>query len=374
MKKVVMFGSNVHEIPPTKGAAVQTWIDETSKKLLKYQTHIISISHPFYPNKEFKDGVFFHRIHLSKVYKRIFQKILGWDIYSYNKRVFNIIKKINPDIIHIHNYYGSKEIIRWIKEFNKDTKIILHMHNLSKSFDKLDFPKIDMFIGCSQFIVESFKDKINANRYEVVYNGVDNEKYQNAIKYEKILRKEKSIFYFGRVSEEKGVDKIIEIAKLLKNEEYKIYCIGEISTDGKRRKYYDNLLNIIKKNNLDNITFFDYISAQKIHLAYQMADMIIVPSKIEEAFGMIVIEAMASGVPTICVYKGGMKEYLEDNKNSMIIFDYQNFAKESVNKIKLLENKEIYNKIKYGGFETAQKFDWLNIAQTLEGLYDELCY
>ena len=77
MKKVVIFGSDVHEIPPTKGAAVQTWIDETAKRLIKYQPHIISIAHDFYPIKEFKDGVFFHRIRFSKIYKRIFQKILG---------------------------------------------------------------------------------------------------------------------------------------------------------------------------------------------------------------------------------------------------------------------------------------------------------
>jgi len=366
MKKVVMFGSPVHEIPPLKGAAVQTWIHEVSKKILKYEIHILSISNEFLPNKEFKDGVYYYRIHLSKPYKRIFQKILGWDIYSYNKRIFKLIKEIRPNIIHIHNYYGSKEIVKWIREYDNNIKIILHMHNVSKAFDKKDFPKIDIFIGCSEFIKNYFMNKVDSNSYKVVYNGVDVNKFLYANQTKKL---ENSIFYVGRISPEKGVDKIVELAKLLP--QYNFYCIGEISKDGKRRKFFEKLQEDSKL--LNNIKFLDYVSPYKIQLLYKMAKLVIVPSRIEEAFGMIVIESMASGIPTICAYKGGMVEYLQNYQNSIVINDYDNFAKLAKIEIEnILNDEKLYNFIKHNGIKTAKKFDWVNIVNKLEEIYDEM--
>ena len=76
MKKVVYI-SNFSPIPPIKGAAVQTWINEVAKRLMFFEPHTISIDDEFLPLKEYKDGVFHHRIHISRVYERIFQKILG---------------------------------------------------------------------------------------------------------------------------------------------------------------------------------------------------------------------------------------------------------------------------------------------------------
>lgn len=380
MKKVVMFGGPQHEIPPTKGAAVQMWIYEVSRRLITYQTHIISISHEFLPSKEFDNGIYFHRIHLSRIYKRIFQKILGWDIYSYNKRIFKIIKKIEPDIVHIHNYYDAKEIIEWIKEYNENIKIIFHMHNQSNKFEKREFPKVDIFAGCSNFIIDHYKNNslVKADKFKTIYNGVDVQKFNQAIqekeqikKFLNIDSKTKNIFYIGRISEEKGVDKIVEIAKLLKDDtSFRFYCIGEISKSGCRREYYNNLENIIQKNNLNNIEFLDFIAPQKIHLAYQLADMLIVPSRFEEPFCMVTIEAMASNIPTICASKGGMKEYLENNINSLVIKDYDKFSDIAAMKIKeYFNNCSNEDMVLNAKNMVKSKFNWSEIASEVERVY-----
>ena len=380
MKKVVMFAGPQHEIPPTKGAAVETWIYEVSKRLITYQTHIISISHEFLPIKEFNDGVYFHRVHLSKIYKRIFQKILGWDICSYNKRVFNIIKKINPDVVHIHNYYDSKEIIQWIRKFDKNIKIILHMHNEVDRFNSKQFPKIDTFVGCSNFITSYYKDNslVKANNYITIYNGVDTDKFlsisekkEQIKKFLNINEKIKNIFYFGRISKEKGVEKIVEIAKILKdNKNFQFYCVGEIAASGERKDYFNNLQKDILDNKLNNIEFLNFIAPQKIHLAYQLADMIIIPSKFEEPFCMVAIEAMISSVPIICSFKGGMKEYLENDKNAIVINDYKNFSQIACDRmIKYFKEKD--NEIIINAKNMViERFDWMNIASKVENEYN----
>ena len=378
MKKVIMFAGHQHEIPPTKGAAIQTWIDEVSKKIIKYQTHIISIDHPFLPNKEFKDGVYYHRIHIGKIYTRI-RKIFGWDFYSYHKRVFNIVKEINPDIVHIHNDYFSKKTIKWIKKFNPNIKIILHMHNESENFSKKDFPKINLFVGCSNYITDFYKNNltIKANDYKTIHNGVNIESFIKTTEKKELInssikkdKNEISICYFGRISPEKGVDKFVELAILLKkHKNYKFYCFGELGARGDRKKFTNNLLKTIKKENLTNIEFLDFIPPQKIHLAYHYADIIIIPSK-KEAFSMVALEALASKCLVISVTKGGLIEFLNDS-NSILIDNYETFSKEAKQVIlKLDENKK--NELVKHGLETAKKFDWLNIAMNTEKIYDNL--
>ncbi len=378
-----MFAGPHHEIPPQKGAAIETWIYEVSKRLLAYQVYIISLSNQFLPIREFRDGIYFHRIHMGKLYKRIFQKILGWDIYSYNDRIFNIIKEVNPAIVHIHNYPNSKELIPKIKKFNGKIKVVLHMHNLTKNIDKT-FPQIDALVGCSHFISDYYKKIITAQKIKTIYNGVDVEKFKKILKYQdktkKILnlnKNTKNIFYFGRISPEKGVDKFVKIASLFKdNSNFRFYCVGEVAQRGGRRKFYEDLLKFTKEEKINNIKFLDYISPQKIHLAYQMADLVVVPSKFDEPFGMVVIEAMAAKVPVVAANKGGMKEYLEDNKNCLVVYDYNNFeyiAKEKI--IELINDKEKRKHLIDSAFKMVEdKFDWINISIATETIYNKLVY
>lgn len=378
-----MLTSPVHEIPPTKGAAVESWIDSVSKNLLSYQPHVVSIAHDFMPSREYKEGVYYHRIHIGRVYKRVFQKILGFDFYSYNKRVFHIIQKVRPDIIHIHNYHGAGEIVGRIRGFDAKIKIVLHMHNISESFQKKPFPKVDVFLGCSRYITDYYAKNrlIKADKFIPIYNGVDTEKFRAALNKKGKLKdflgdcSQKNIFYIGRISEEKGVDKIVEIARLLQcDENYRFYLFGEISNSGERKRFYQRLCDEIKAQSLKNITFFDYVAPQKMHYIYQMADCVIVPSRFEEPFCMVAIEAMASGIPTVCAYKGGMKEYLEDEKNAMVIYDYDDFAKQGKEKIqRLFEDGALKERIiTHAEAMVRENYDWLDIAVKLEAIYKNL--
>ena len=378
MKKIVMFSGPHHEIPPIKGAAIETWINEVSKRIIGYETHIISISHPFLPIQEFKDGIYYHRINFSKVYKRIFQKILGWDILSYQKRIINLIKKLNPDIVHIHNFANSLEIVEEIRKFNKSCKVILHMHNENNYFKKNKYPNLEAFIACSKYLMKFYNNTIDANYKKVVYNGVDIEKFTHDAYIKKSLNlslkkkgDEINICYFGRISPEKGVDKIVELAKLFKDhKKYNFFCFGEISKSGDRKTYFDDLLNKIEQYNADNIKFSNYITSSKINLAYDCADIVIIPSKFEEPFGMVALEALASGKIVIASKRGGMIEFL-DNKNSIIIEDYENFASKAKEIILNLTKNQI-DDIKQNALHTAKEFDWINIAINTERLYNEL--
>ena len=368
MKKVA-YVSNFYAIPPLKGAAVQTWTNEVAKRLWFYEPHTICVDDEFLPLKEYRDGVYHHRIRLSKIYKRIFQKILGWDVYSYNDRVFNELKKMNPDIVHFQNYHnGVEKLVKKIKTWNKDIKVILHLHNFY-DFKNKNFDKLDAIVTCSDFLMKNFECLPNAKIYKVIKNGVDIDKFKkiNLKKDEKII-----IGFVGRIVSQKNVEYIIELAREFKNlPEYKFKIIGEIIKRKDNYEYYKSLVKKIKEYNLNNIEFLDNISPDKVHAAYNDFDFTIIPLNDKESFCMVGIEAMSCESFVIARAGGGSKEYMVDNENCKL-FEFENFAKEVKEYILNLKYPEKHRIISSARKMCEENFSWNKIAEDTQKFYKEI--
>jgi len=379
-KKVLMVACPVHTNPPLKGAAVETWMYEVSKRLIGYEPHIVSIASPFYPLKEYRDGIFFHRIHLGRLYKRLFQKISKLDPFSYPKRINRIIDEVKPDIVHMHN--SIKWFVPVVEHLkNRNIKAILHMHNVTDVTARLE---VDAFVGCSNFIVESYKNTpIKTKHYRHIYNGVDLSRFRpypelaslrDALRERFGIKKEEFVVLFvGRLSPEKGVECFIQSALLLKDtKNIRFIAAGEISEKGARREYADKIISMAASIR-DRITFTGVFPPSKIHLIYLLGDVVVLPSNFEEPFSMVAIEAMASGLPVITRKKGGLKEYLIDGVNGFFV-DEERVSEDTALKIKtLMTDKSLKERISYNGRKTVEeRFGWESIAADTENLYKTL--
>jgi UDP-N-acetylglucosamine:(glucosyl)LPS alpha-1,2-N-acetylglucosaminyltransferase len=376
-KKVLMVAGPVHTNPPLKGAAVETWMYEVSKRLIGYEPHIVSISHPFYPLKEYRDGIYFHRIRFGRLYKRLFQKITKFDPLSYPKRINRIIDEVKPDIVHMHN--SIKWFVPVVEHLkNRNIKAILHMHNVTDVTAQLE---VDAFVGCSNFIVESYKETpIKASYYKYLYNGVDLNRFKpiwetDALRNDirgrfGINKGDFVVLFVGRVSPEKGVEHFIQSALLLKDtKNIRFIATGEISEKGDRREYADKIISMAASIR-DKITFTGVFPPSKIHLIYLLGDVVVLPSNFEEPFSMVAIEAMASGLPVITRKKGGIKEYLIDGVNGFFV-DEERVSEDTALKIKtIMTDKSLKERISYNGRKTVEeRFGWESIAADTENLY-----
>ncbi|MGB9822824.1 glycosyltransferase [Thermodesulfovibrio sp.] len=378
-KKVLMFAGPVHPNPPLKGAAVETWMFETAKRLISFESHIVSIGNPFYSEKEYRDNVYFYRINFSKLYKRLFQKMTKIDPLSYPQRILKIINEVKPDIIHVHN--TVKWFIPIIKNLDKKIKKILHFHNEISIDISLE---IDAFIGCSNYIVDIYKKNknIKAKYFKCIYNGVDllkfipywdlNELRKTIRKRFKIRENEFVVLFVGRISPEKGVEHFVKVANNLKDiENIKFIVIGEIAKRGDRFNYAKKIFEIARDLN-NKIIFTDVFPPSKMHLIYLLGDVAFLPSEFNEPFGMVALEAMATGLPVITRAKGGLKEYIYHGINGFFLNE-DNLINDGVYIIKtLMMDKELRRKIGIQARKTAEKFDWIRISEELEIFYNEI--
>ncbi|MEA2205486.1 MAG: hypothetical protein QOE77_2262 [Blastocatellia bacterium] len=104
-------------------------------------------------------------------------------------------------------------------------------------------------------------------------------------------------------------------------------------------------------------------------LIYPAADAFVFPS-LYETFALVCLEAMASGLPVLAAPVGGIEDYLQDGVNG---FHIERDPADIAAKLdRLLEDSELYARIRERGLATAQDFAWEKIAQQYLHLFDEI--
>lgn len=211
-----------------------------------------------------------------------------------------------------------------------------------------DFDKYDRFLTTSNYIKEIVLEYPNINKSNIYLANpiVDFEDIRTKSKESQNILSNEDINFItiARISHEKGYDYNIEIAKRLKklNINFKWYMIGFVSK--KEEEYYNNLLKIIKENNLvDNIIFIEPSDNPYKYLKHAYLNILL--SK-NEAWGLVVTEGKALSKPCIASNNSALKEQIQDGNNGYLVDlpekeeDYDII----VNKIiKLIKNKKLYN-------------------------------
>jgi glycosyltransferase involved in cell wall biosynthesis len=190
----------------------------------------------------------------------------------------------------------------------------------------------------------------------LMIRGVDTEKFSP----EKRTTSE-SVFRFGfvgRLRAEKNVRLLVSLEKaLLKagKTNFKFLVIGE----GNEREWLEK--------NLQNAEFTDFLQGEQLETAYANMDVFVFPSE-TDAFGNVVQEANASGVPAIVTNHGGPKFIVRHNENGFIAENAEDFVKFS---IELMENPEKLSKMKKASREFALSRSWDSVFDSVYAAYAE---
>ena len=108
----------------------------------------------------------------------------------------------------------------------------------------------------------------------------------------------------------------------------------------------------------------------KIHKLYHLADCFVCPSQKHEAFGLVNIEAMASGVPVIASRNGGIQEIVNHGHNGYLVTQYHRPEGFADYLLKLAQNKRLRENLANSGrADVLQQFTWNQTAAKLSALY-----
>lgn len=265
------------------------------------------------------------------------------------------IKDFKPDIIHTQHIWIWSSIAT---EYNLPTVITSHGsdmmgYNIDNSFGKYCIKAInecDKIITISkknnQVVVENFPEA--REKSTTLKNGYDTKIfYLKNLEKQKILSEfninkkyDKIVLYAGRLTENKGIDVLLNSAK--KYENGKILTI--IAGGGGLLK---ELKAQVAELNLQDIVFVGDQTQENLSKLYNIADVLAVPSRIE-GFGLVAIEALACGTPVVATNKGGMTDFINDEVGALVDVEDDTMLEIEISKI--LNKEKVFDRIKLADY------------------------
>lgn len=149
----------------------------------------------------------------------------------------------------------------------------------------------------------------------IIPNGVDTESFSTAVEpWPRPAGNPFTILFVGRMDPRKGAKFLFAALPELESrlKEYRVVVVGT----GWMKKYYDAYIPLTLRHRVE---FAGYVSPQDLPRYYRAADVYCSPATGSESFGIVLLEAMASGVPVVASDIDGYRTVLESGKEGVLI-------------------------------------------------------
>ncbi len=377
------------EYPPRIVGGIARVVHDLSKRLIKdgHEVHVITYREGNMPEFENDKGVKIHRVDNYMINPNNF---IDW-IMQMN---FNLIAKANEiiakegnfDVIHAHDWLVAYAAKTLKNSYNIPLVATIHATEAGRNSGIHD--EVQRYINDTEWLLtyEASEVLVNSNymknelqrlfglpfeKINVVPNGVNLTTFNNVEKDYEFRRKyaldnEKIILFMGRLVYEKGVQHLISaMPKILDR-----YHDSKLIIAGKGGML-DELKAQVKYLGIENKVYFTgYLDSKQVCKMYKVADVAVFPSTYEP-FGIVALEAMLAGVPTVVSDVGGLNETVEHKVNGMKSYaGNPNSLADSI--LELLYNPQLCDSVvKQAKLKVKNEFNWTKIAQDTHFVYQK---
>ncbi len=296
----------------------------------------------------------------------------------------NVVKEIREyvadfDVVHAHHAFSRLSLlsISLADKYNIPSVLTTHTSSFFQDYEyfwqfisyiypryRLTISKVNKIIAVSE-VAKKFISYFTEKNAIVIPNGVSTKKF----KPREIERDgEPVILYVGRLVPKKGIDvAIISMKKVIeKYPNAKLVIAGR----GKMMPILKSMVAILGIEK--NVEFLGYVNDNFLPYLYNSADVFVLPSIMAESFGIVLLEAMSSGLPIVATKVGGIVEVLENGKYGILV-EPGNAKEMADGIIKILEDEQLSNNLSIKGRKIVmQKYSWEKISNKIIKVYNEL--
>lgn len=243
------------------------------------------------------------------------------------------LPKLKDKSLKIREFHFGKNFRReYVKSFNKGL-IYKIKANIDTLREELLIKKYDKVILLTKEDLKNWKNRLNM---EVIPNSISN------IPFEVSSCENKKIISVGRLDGQKGYDRLVEVWKIIKTKDIANEWILEIYGEGIDKNIIEKK---IKNYNLQNSLFLKG-TTNKIEEKYQESSIYVMTSRYE-GFGMVLIEAMAYGLPVVsfdCL--SGPRDIIKNNEDGYLVKngDIEDLAKKILYLMKDREKRKEFGR------------------------------
>ena len=378
------------EYPPRIVGGIARVVHDLSKRLIKDGHEVTVVTYrdnadvPEYENDK---GVNVYRVDNYMIHPNNFiDWIMQLNFNMLSKATEIINKEGGFDVIHAHDWlvtYAAKSF-----KNAYDIPIVATIHATEAGRNSGIHDETQRYINDTEWLLtyEATEVIVNSNymkneiqrlfglpfdKINVIPNGINLSNFTGIerdydFRRQYAMDNEKIILYVGRLVYEKGVQHLIAaMPKILSNyNDAKLIIAGRGGMMDELRAEASNLgLN-------DKIYFTGYLNSKQVQKMYKCADVAVFPSTYEP-FGIVALEAMLAGVPTVVSDVGGLDEIVTHGVDGMKSYaGNANSIADSVTAL-LYDHQLATNVSKKAKQKVKDQFNWEKIAQDTHFTYEK---
>jgi glycogen(starch) synthase len=230
----------------------------------------------------------------------------------------------------------------------------------------------DRLIACSYYMREQIADifGVEGERVSVIPNGIDPRDLQpqdpaelRRLRLEFADLDQKLVLLVGRLVYEKGFQLALEampgVIERVAGTRFLVAGSGTHEAELRRQAAGLGLM--------EHGTFLGWIGDDVLHSLYPIADVCVIPS-IYEPFGLVALEAMASGCPCLVADTGGLREVVP-HEEAGLRFRARDPEALAEMAVRVLDNEQLGERLVSEGLEHIRRFDWADIAEQTASVY-----
>lgn len=365
-------------IPSYYSSSVERVVEHVTQELKHdIRFHVISKKTYSLPASQELDGV--RHIRFPALQKK-----------HYLLNVNRFLENFTPCVIQVEN---RPRYARWLKKRDNSRKIWLSLHSTTfispphiRRLELIDclhytdkvlvnsyFLKKELLSYCPWMEEKIFVNHLGVDPERFVSRWRANQEYERKQMLLSLgFQERKLILYVGRLIRIKGVHLLLQVMPeiIKKHPDVCLIIVGGAGYGNNRRTRYVQYLEKLAARIPHHVKFIPYISHNRITMWYRAADVVVIPSQDREAFGLVAVEAMASGVPVIASQSGGLKEIIEHECTGYLL-DYLQPRYDLLQRVdRLLSDNDLVRQMGEKGIERVQKyFTWQHTAKRILPLY-----
>ncbi|GGF89924.1 glycosyltransferase family 4 protein [Paenibacillus aceti] len=302
----------------------------------------------------------------------------------YLQSVLQHLRKWHPDTVDVHN---RPRLASQIKGKLPFTRVLLTLHSTtfisatyrpsSETFHWLN--SVDGIIVNSQYLSTELRLRFPQLQVPIQVNplGVSLEDFLprwtplgESLRQARLAdfgwENRKVVLYVGRLLPTKGVHHILNAWPAIQEQvpDAMLIVVGSAFYSAQRETGYVRKLKKLAEPYQDRIVFLPYIEYPKVADWYNLADVVVVPSGEEEAFGLVNVEAMAAAIPVVAANTGGIPEIIDDGRSGFLLPSEGLSYRLAERVTYLLGDEDLRRRMGCAGRELARiRFRWQHTAK-----------
>lgn len=376
------------EYPPRVVGGIARVVHDLSQRMIKDGHEVTVVTYrdgntPYYENDK---GVEVYRVDNYMIHPNNFIDWIMQLNFNMIAKATELISKEKFDVIHAHDWLVSYSAKTLKHAFNIPVVATIHATESGRNSGIHD--ETQRYINDSEWMLtyEATEVIVNSNymkseiqrlfglpfeKINVIPNGINLNNFTGIerdydFRRQYAMDNEKIILYVGRLVYEKGIQNLIgAMPKILNNyNDSKLVICGKGGMIDELRQEVHNL-------GIDNKVYFaGYCDSKKVQKMYKCADVAVFPSTYEP-FGIVALEAMLAGVPTVVSDVGGLNEIVEHGVTGMKSYaGNSNSIADSI--LALLFDQKLCDTVSKNAVKKVKElYNWNKIAQDTHYVYEQ---